>query len=106
VNSSKDINYYSNQLPSHLIIVPKIESPQGIDNIEEIVGALSNDKKIIMLDHDDLYSALTKMGKPQSSFKDYFIKLIKFCNENNIILLRTVGVVFSDDKQSISDYVN
>jgi len=34
-----------------------------------------------------------------------FLKLIEFCNENNIILLRTVGVIFSDDEKRITQYI-
>jgi len=53
-----------------------------------------------MLDHDDLYSSLVKSNK-SSSFKEYVNNLIDFCNENNIILLRTKGVIFGDDEGRI-----
>jgi len=31
--------------------------------------------------------------------------LIEFCKSNNIILLRTVGVIFSDENKNVSDYI-
>ena len=89
----------------HIIIVPKIESPQAVENIQDIVDALSSEK-ILMLDHDDLFSSILKQNKPASNFKKYIKKLVIFCEENNIKLLRTIGVVFSDDEKRISNYVN
>ena len=59
-----------------------------------------------MLDHDDLFSSILKQNKPASNFKKYIKKLVIFCEENNIKLLRTIGVVFSDDEKRISNYVN
>lgn len=79
--------------------MPKIENAIGISNIKEITDRLPR-KKIIMLDHDDLYSSLVKSNK-SSSFKEYVNNLIDFCNENNIILLRTKGVIFGDDEGRI-----
>ena len=76
-----------------------------LDNIDEIVGYLPYDEKVIMLDHDDLYSALTRAGQPSSKFKEYFNKLVEYCNTNHIILLRTIGVIFSDEEKRVSDYV-
>ena len=58
-----------------------------------------------MLDHDDLFSSLVRNNEPESKFKEYVRKLIEFCNENNIILLRTVGVIFSDDEKRITQYI-
>ena len=40
-------------------IVPKIESRAGIKNILEIVDVLGKEK-IVMLDHDDLYSEILR----------------------------------------------
>ena len=37
-------------------------------------------------------------------FQEYIKKLIDFCGENNISLLRTVGVMFSDDEKRITQY--
>jgi len=105
VNSSNDIISFIDILPKHVTVVPKIESPEGVQNIDRITSALPYAKKVIMLDHDDLYSALTKKGEPPSSFKDYFNRLVKFCNENNIVLLRTIGVVFSDEEKRVSQYI-
>ena len=32
--------------------------------------------------------------------------IFDFCNENNVTLLRTVGVMFADTEKRVSDYVN
>ena len=59
-----------------------------------------------MLDHDDLFSALTRLNESQSKFRDYIDELVTFCNENNITLLRTIGVIFSDEEKRITEYIN
>ena len=59
-----------------------------------------------MLDHDDLFSSMLKQNKLASDFKKYIENLVTFCEENNVKLLRTIGVVFSDDEKRISNYIN
>ena len=104
VESSNDLKNYIEILPKQINIVPKIESPIAVDNIEDIVIALPN-KKIVMLDHDDLFSSLLKQNKPASDFKKYIKNLMTFCEKNNVVLLRTIGVVFSDSEKRISQYI-
>ena len=104
VESSDDLKKYIDILPSSISIVPKIESPTAVDNIENIINALPNEK-IVMLDHDDLFSSLLKQNKPPSDFKEYIKNLVTFCEKNNVILLRTIGVVFSDSEKRISQYI-
>jgi len=104
VESSDDLKKYLEILPKNIVIVPKIESPTAVDNIENIVNALLNEK-IVMLDHDDLFSSLLKQNKPASDFKEYIKNLVIFCEENNVKLLRTIGVVFSDSEKRISQYI-
>ena len=104
VESSDDLKKYIEILPPSISIVPKIESPTAVDNIENIINALPNEK-IVMLDHDDLFSSLLKQNKPPSDFKEYIKNLITFCEKNNVILLRTIGVVFSDSEKRISQYI-
>ena len=85
-------------LPKHIVIVPKIESPNAIDNIKEIAEALNPNEKVMMLDHDDLFSAILRRNEPEKNFLNYIVTLNDFCKENKIILLRTIGVVFSNDE--------
>ena len=59
-----------------------------------------------MLDHDDLFSALTKLNESPDKFKDYINELVEFCKKNNTILLRTIGVIFSDEEKRITEYMN
>ena len=104
INSTDDLEMYFNIIPENIILIPKIESVEGITNIKQITDALGTNK-IIMFDHDDLYSSIIKSKQPISKFLEYFNKLVEYCKNNNIILLRTVGVVFSDKEKKISDYI-
>ena len=105
VDSAEYLEPFMKILPNSLNIVPKIENAKGISNISEIVNSLQTSKKVIMLDHDDLFSSLIKQNESPSKFKDYINRLIDFCNSNNVILLRTIGVVFSDDEKRITQYI-
>tara|TARA_B110001454_G_C12714650_1_gene432110 strand:+ start:266 stop:835 length:570 start_codon:yes stop_codon:yes gene_type:complete len=104
VNSADDLQKFIDKVPKHVIVVPKIESPEGVANIKNITSVLGN-KKIIMLDHDDLYSNLIKKKEIPGKFKDYIINLSKFCQENNVTLLRTIGVIFSDEEKRTTQYM-
>ena len=39
-----------------------------------------------------------------SIIQQYIKKLVDYCENNDISLLRTVGVVFSDDEKRITQY--
>ena len=104
VESSDDLKKYVEILPNHITIVPKIEGSAAVDNIQDIVDALPSEK-FLMLDHDDLFSSLLKQNKPASDFKEYIKNLVTYCDKNNVILLRTIGVVFSDSEKRISQYI-
>lgn len=105
VEKPSDFIQIQNQIPQRVTIVPKIESSDGIDNLSEIISHLKSQTKIVMLDHDDLYTSLIKNGKKPSDFKDYLTKLSQFCDQNKIILLRTVGVIFSDMEKKVNQYI-
>ena len=36
---------------------------------------------------------------------DYIINLTDFCNKNNVTMLRTIGVVFSDEETRTTQYM-
>ena len=105
VESSDHLKYFIKKIPSNIILVPKIESPTAIKNISDIVNAIPTDEKILMLDHDDLFSEIIKNNGVVDDFKKYIQKLVDYCNLNKIILLRTIGVIFSDEEKRISEYV-
>ena len=104
INSIDDLEMYFNIIPEDVILVPKIESAEGVSNIKQITDALGT-KKIVMLDHDDLHSSIIKAKQPISKFLECFNGLVEYCKNNNVILLRTIGVVFSDEEKKVSDYV-
>lgn len=104
VDSLDDLKKFIKKIPEHVSLVPKIESPKGIRNIESITSVLGN-KKIIMLDHDDLFSNLIKKNENPVKFKEYITTLRDFCQKNNVILLRTIGVIFSDEEIRITQYM-
>ena len=58
-----------------------------------------------MLDHDDLFSEILKNNEPIDVFKKYMQQLVDYCNSNKITLLRTIGVMFSDEEKRISEYI-
>ena len=105
VESANDLEDYIQKIPPNIILVPKIESPIAIQNVSEIVNAIPTDEKILMLDHDDLFSKIIKNNESIDSFQNYIQKLSDYCNSNKIILLRTIGVIFSDEEKRISDYI-
>jgi len=104
VNSPNDIQKFIEKIPKHVSIVPKIESPDGVKNIKEITSLLGNEK-IIMLDHDDLYSNLIKRNEKPEKFKEYVAILSDFCQKNKVTMLRTIGVIFSDEETRSTQYV-
>ena len=104
VEGKKDLDPFLEKIPKNIIIVPKIESPNAVDNIQEIFESLREKKKMIMLDHDDLFSSIIKQNIDKKQFEVYIQRLAEFCDKNNILLLRTVGVMFSDDEKRITQY--
>jgi hypothetical protein len=105
VNLPVDIEKFIPSVPKHVEIVPKIESPDGIANIGDITDCMPYSNKVVMLDHDDLFSSLTKKGESPIKFKEYINSLQNFCFENNITLLRTTGVIFSDMEKRETQYM-
>ena len=104
VEGKNDLQPFLDKLPDHINIVPKIESPKAVLNIKEICDSLKTKRKTVMLDHDDLFSSIINNNEDKNSFQEYIRKLVDFCEENNISLLRTVGVMFSDDEKRITQY--
>jgi len=104
VESKNDLQPFLDKLPDSINIVPKIESPNAVLNIKEICDALKTEKKVVMLDHDDLFSSIIRKNEDKNSFQEYIRKLIDFCEKENISLLRTVGVMFSDDEKRTTQY--
>ena len=105
VETEKDLNQYLEAIPKSIIIVPKIESHLGIENIKGITEKLDYKERIVMLDHDDLFLNLLKSNISSDKFAYYVNNLIEFCKSNNITLLRTIGIIFSDENKNVSGYI-
>ena len=105
VESANDLEDYIQKIPPNIILVPKIESPIAIQNVSEIVNAIPTDKKVLMLDHDDLFSRIVKNNESIDNFQSYIQKLSDYCSSNKITLLRTIGVIFSDEEKRVSEYI-
>ena len=58
-----------------------------------------------MLDHDDLFSRIVKNNESIDNFQSYIQKLSDYCSSNKITLLRTIGVIFSDEEKRVSEYI-
>ena len=104
VENKSDLQPFLEKLPDYINIVPKIESTKAVLNIKEICDSLKTERRIVMLDHDDLFSSIIRANEDKNSFQEYIKKLISFCDEENISLLRTVGVMFSDDEKRTTQY--
>ena len=104
VESADSLEEFLRKIPDRISIVPKIESPKGVLNIDEICTALKTKEKVVMLDHDDLFSNIIRNNEEKENFQMYIKKLDDYCQEKNISLLRTVGVVFSDDERRLTQY--
>ena len=104
VENKNDLQPFLDKLPNYINIVPKIESAKAVLNIKEICDSLKTERRIVMLDHDDLFSSIIRNNEDKNSFQEYIKKLISFCDEENISLLRTVGVMFSDDEKRTTQY--
>ena len=104
VESAENLKEFLEKVPDRISIVPKIESPNGVLNIDEICTALKSKEKVVMLDHDDLFSNIVRNNEKKENFQMYIKKLDDYCQKNNVSLLRTVGVVFSDDERRLTQY--
>ena len=104
VENKNDLQPFLDKLPDYINLVPKIESAKAVLNIKEICDSLKTERRIVMLDHDDLFSSIIRNNEDKNSFQEYIKKLIGFCDEENISLLRTVGVMFSDDEKRTTQY--
>ena len=83
-------------LPKNITLVPKVESIKGIKRIKKISNALVGEKRIMMLDHDDLFSNIISNNQSVEYYIELIEFLVNFCNSEKIVLLRTRGVIFSD----------
>lgn len=90
------IQFYKNIFDSQVQIVPKIETIKGIKNIKQISKSLSYDNKIIMLDHEDLFTDVNNQGHSSKYFTSLVDELVNYSRTHNLTLLRAKGIIFSN----------
>lgn len=100
VETKENIKHYLGKILSQIIILPKTENINAAKNFSKIISALSNAKKIVMLDHDDLSLTLIKSNNPKNDSKKYMTVLVEFCASNNVMLLRAIGVILGDGEHN------
>lgn len=94
VERAGDIRYYCKRFNAH--IVPKIETYNGVKNLNNILRALNYKPPMIMLDHEDLFSNLVSLKK-EGRYLDIVNELVATCEKKKVCLLRVKGIIFSDD---------
>lgn len=93
VRNADVISRMRRKVPKRVQLIPKIESKEGIDNLEEIFSRLRKKERYIMLDKEDLYTDLKHRGK---QFERY-VKLAKDkCKKSGFTVLELQGVIFSE----------
>ena len=88
----------------------QIEEGKIIEGKDYLEGIVQKIKELEIKNQDNQVDMNTikrqkKNNEPVDNFKNYIQKLSDYCNSNKIILLRTVGVMFSDEEKRISEYI-
>ena len=94
VEKVSEINLYQKKFKAR--IVPKIETLKGTINLNSIINTLNYRPGIIMLDHEDLFSNLVKLGK-ETDYLDIIARVVKVCKVKKSQLLRVKGIIFTND---------
>lgn len=76
-------------VPDRVKIIPKIETPIGVLKVLDVCKGAATDT--IMLDKEDLYTAV---NKDTTMFEHFLDVLRTVCKNNNITVLELQGVVF------------
>lgn len=84
---SEDVKIFSDQLPSYVKLVPKIETARGVMNLEDI---LDQGVEYVMLDGQDLYTDIAN----NHMFLKAKTKVKELCFIKSVNLLELYGVVF------------
>jgi len=96
VENCDDVRHFQ-RLFKNVKIIPKIETYMGVENCDEIIGALNYFPAVLMLDHQDLYSDLIRLND-EKNYLNIVKVLIAVCIKMDAQLLRTIGVIFSTEE--------
>ncbi|MBI4982294.1 MAG: hypothetical protein HZC15_04040 [Candidatus Omnitrophica bacterium] len=94
VEDTKELSVYCKKFNAK--IVPKIETLKGVNNLSDIVNVLEYSPKIIMLDHEDLYSNLVNLRK-EEQYLDVMDRVVRTCEQMDTIVLRVKGIIFTSN---------
>jgi len=90
IEDVSEVDIICDIIPDTVSFVPKIETLQGVLNLEKIFK--SGRVKHIMLDSEDLFTDI----KNDVSLYTYLIERVrKVCDEHNVKLLELYGVIFN-----------
>ena len=92
IETVQNIQKIKAQLPERVEFVPKIETRQGVDNINRIIDC---NIQTIMLDKEDLY---VNVGNDNTEFFTLVDVMRKVCKNLKVTLLELEGVIFSEYK--------
>lgn len=100
VDTVEQLTEYISKIDSQLQIVPKIESVEAAQNIDQLINILPKKPPLhryIMIDHDDMCSDIIKRSlDPALLYTDFIFPVIQKCKKQDVGVLRTAGVVFCD----------
>jgi len=92
VKKAKNIIEMRKKIPERILLIPKIESREGVDNLEEIAGQLRKNENYIMLDKEDLYTDL----KNHKELFEKYVRLVRDKSKrSNIKVIELQGVIFA-----------
>jgi hypothetical protein len=92
IEDVSEVNMICDIIPSHVQFVPKIETLNGVLNLNDLLK--TNRIKHIMLDSEDLYTDI----KNDVSLYTYLIDRVKkTCKKHKIELLQLYGVIFNGE---------
>jgi len=95
ISNAEDFNRVrsvKNKLPDGIMLVPKIETKAGVENIDRVMEASSSN--YIMLDKEDLY---VNVKQDRDEYIQLMARLRDRCKEINVNIFELSGVIFDDN---------
>jgi hypothetical protein len=97
VKAPEAIEKLKTLVPSHVQLVPKIESVAGVKRLADILATLSYAKKFIMLDKEDLY---TDLHHDNEGLERCVREVRDVCRGAGVEVLELAGVIFESHREN------